>query len=784
MKKYIKLLAFIVINSINIFSQDSIFNNLEYYRVTANYNGSAYNGNTILVYGVGGVIIRSLDDGNNWLQTNLNDSFNIVKITNINKNFFGIIDKRYIIKSIDDGRTWQQYDFGDTTDFYKIIAYDDKLYCLSKFRILILNHQMELLKNYSLISDTTYFDFTITNNNLIYSAGKGKLGIIDLTNDNTNFIDLKDIGICSDCPVIKNLFSDADITYFNLNYDLYEYDGNNIKLIFTPIKSGIYAANKGEVFELYNIINTSSNLDSLYFIKINKVTKKDLQIKKPGNDRYISGLIFKDLNFITKDTIIAVGKDKLIYMSYNRGTNWVLKSHFNVSSDYGDIFMFDSLHSNRASKYAKFVKTTDGGITWLPQKNYNPNFINLEFSDPSNFGKTFFSDKNNGFVYRQEKIKGELNLAYTKDGCETVNLKNVDELIINPPDKSYISLYHNNNIIFVIPSFYNNKYIVDKYTHIFRLNDTLGLIKRTFIDSAQILFMDKFENNVLYAILINYRYPRIENNHWYFDSLNYSLISSVDNGDSWNKEMDFDLPKSDFWPSSITKVKDNIFIPFTYYPIDFSSHKTDIFLLNIKTKQLNKILSDDSLYVNTYGIISINDRTYFNGNILTKDKWCAEILVNDDIDNQPTVWRALPPQKRYRYFISAKNDSLIYLFGYDSLFNSNVIWFAKSKKITGVEVQTEVLNKMYLTPPSPNPAKDFVKTRIYWDNNYDFEDASISVYNILGYQILDKKQFSFTQINSYSGELIWDSSNYPSGVYFISVKLGPNSITLPLVIIH
>ena len=91
---------------------------------------------------------------------------------------------------------------------------------------------------------------------------------------------------------------------------------------------------------------------------------------------------------------------------------------------------------------------------------------------------------------------------------------------------------------------------------------------------------------------------------------------------------------------------------------------------------------------------------------------------------------------------------------------------------------------MYLTPPQPNPAKDLVKTRIYWDNNYDFEDASISVYNILGYQVSDKKQFSFTQNNSYSGELTWNSKDYPTGVYFISVKLGPNSFTLPVVIIH
>ena len=784
MKRFIKLFWFIVINSICIFSQDSIFNNLDYYRVTANYNGSAYNGNTILVYGDGGIIIRSMNGGNNWIQTNLNDSFNIVSISNIGKIFFGISNKRYIIKSTDEGETWQEFDFGDTTDFYKIIAHNDKLFCLSNFRILILNQQMELLKNYTLISDTTYYDFTISNNNLIFSAGKGKLGIINLLDDNTNFIDLKDFGICSDCPVIKNLFSDGDITYFNLNYDLYEYDGNNIRKIFTPIKSGIYAANKGEVFEIYNIINISSNLDSLYFIKINKETKKAIQIKKTGNDRYISGLNFKDIKFINNDTIIAVGKDKLIYMSYNRGTNWVLKSHFNVSTDYGDIFMFDSLHSNRASKYAKFVKTTDGGITWLPQKNYDPYFINLQFSDPSNYGKTFFSDKNNGFVYRQEKIKGKLNFAYTKDGCESVNLKNVDELIINPPDKSYISLYHNNNIIFVIPSRFEIKYMVDKYTHIFRLNDTLGLIKRTFIDSAQILFMDKFENNVLYAILINYRYPRNVNNQWIFDSLYYSLISSVDNGDSWNKEMDFDLPKSDFWPYSITKVKEKIFIPFRYYPIDYSSHITDIFLLNIKTKQLNKIFTDDSLYIGTLGIININDRIYINGYILTKDKWYAEILVNDDIDNQPTVWRALPPQKRYRCFISSKNDSLIYLFGYDSLFQTNVVWFDKSKTITGVDVQTEVLNKMYLSPPHPNPAKDFVKTRIYWDNNYDFEDASISVYNILGYKVSEKKQFSFTRINAYSGELTWDSSNYPSGVYFISVSLGHGTKAIPVVIIR
>ena len=91
-------------------ANDSFWDNFNITRISTNFNGSAYNGSSILVYGDGGIILKSTTGGSKWEQINLNDSINIIDMVNINSNFFGVSNRKYIIFSNDNATTWNYKD--------------------------------------------------------------------------------------------------------------------------------------------------------------------------------------------------------------------------------------------------------------------------------------------------------------------------------------------------------------------------------------------------------------------------------------------------------------------------------------------------------------------------------------------------------------------------------------------------------------------------------------------------------------------------------------------------
>ena len=83
------------------------FNKIDFYRINSDFNGSVYNGSILLVYGNGGVILKSSDIGNNWEQINLNDNLNIINMIYTDNQFVGLSDRNEFIFSKDNGISWE-----------------------------------------------------------------------------------------------------------------------------------------------------------------------------------------------------------------------------------------------------------------------------------------------------------------------------------------------------------------------------------------------------------------------------------------------------------------------------------------------------------------------------------------------------------------------------------------------------------------------------------------------------------------------------------------------------
>jgi hypothetical protein len=505
MKKIIISILFIFcINT--LFAGNLLLDQFDISRVTTNYNGSCFNGNSILVYGDAGVMVRSTDKGNSWHKINLSDEYKIVSMTCVNKDFVGVLNRDFIVRSIDNGENWQ-YNSYPNKSFFKILLYENNLYCMTENSIIILNTALEMTNEIPIeVKDSNYYDFEILLNKIYYPSGKGKLTEYNLISKESKEIDLANIGLSDASILPTNLFVENSKLYFSQKYQLCSYQNNSASLVFKPIKNGVYCGNNNEIFELYNVTFNSDNIDSLYFVKIN-TNQTSTRINQNINDRYVTYMNFTNVNFLSKDTIIAVGKNNLIYMSNNRGKNWNLISHYNPAKEPGSIQRYDNDYGILVSQGIKFIKTTDGGTTWLPQENYYKYFTKeSRFNDLYNYGSSFLNiDKNKTYAYYNPSYQGDTNFVITNNGGNTINLKNINNIIgisKRENQKSFMFNTHSESYF----SYPCNLY--PWYFHkLFKINEDLHFEYLGYIDSVNLDFLDYYDDKFI-SVATNFRYPR------------------------------------------------------------------------------------------------------------------------------------------------------------------------------------------------------------------------------------------------------------------------------------
>lgn len=97
---------------------------------------------------------------------------------------------------------------------------------------------------------------------------------------------------------------------------------------------------------------------------------------------------------VREDTIIAVGSNKLISVSYDGGKSFEFKSVFKGSYEgYDNIDILDDSIIFVVIGYS-FYRTTDGGITWLPQ-HYSHYYYNIYYDTPQIY---YFFEDGQGFA--------------------------------------------------------------------------------------------------------------------------------------------------------------------------------------------------------------------------------------------------------------------------------------------------------------------------------------------------------------------------------------------------
>jgi hypothetical protein len=768
MKRNYILILGIIIFGINLYAQDAYFKGMKIQLSNPDWNGSIFFKNTIYVYGEGGMILKSTDKGQNWSQFCINDSMNITKMVSNDNEIYGISQNQFIFKYSGVGDNWTIKDYGPSFKLNGLGVANGKIYCMNENKIYSVNSNLELLKEFEYTTDTAYYEMATMGNYIFYAAGKGKIGIINLTNNQQETIDLAQKGLCTNCRVPLFFITGTNKFYFFVRTDFFEFDANskNITKIKNPIKIsdaafGIYND------KLYNIYtfedNFINNLDSLYFYEYDRNGDVWNRIANYNNEYYIFGLKFTSMNFIDNNTIIAVGKDKLIFMSYDGGKTWSLK---NSLTKYGSIKVFPSGVNIAASGF-RFSVSTDRGVTWLPQKQYLRQYTSKSSSN-FKYSRPYIISEDFAFTLSPSYHTTDTNITIFRNKLQNVYLQNYYTGQLKDEYLNVVNIFgnlfifeHSNVQVSKDDSVRRNIMLAERID----IGDTLNFKPMTFLVNTSFIGGGTFENK-FYAMVKDYS-----------DSLNikYAILSAEDsNGVIRPKYMKFesylDIPANDvnfYMPSKPFMLNQMMIMPFKdsknfyIYGYDVIKKTTEILYTDSATNILTAFSSfnyKNNIYINYYYVI--------------KNKLYAGLLKNSDFANNSKEWT----KDTNRFVITEilyESDSLKVVSGYDNLVNpSKLKILYLNPTINSVTEQVEAKSYMYITDPIPNPAKTQTKFLLYYPINKDLSNIEISVYNILGQIVADGSSFSIVSVNGYTAEINWSIDKLPQGVYFVNIKLG------------
>jgi len=123
----------------------------------------------------------------------------------------------------------------------------------------------------------------------------------------------------------------------------------------------------------------------------------------------------------------------------------------------------------------------------------------------------------------------------------------------------------------------------------------------------------------------------------------------------------------------------------------------------------------------------------------------------------------------------------------DSLRPFNYYKITLKKQEPSIVKEPTVEKRYYTThfwasEPYPQPAKVRVKARVAWDGSFDLQEAIDGVYDTMGRKVEGKERIRVDARSTTSGELEWECSGVPAGIYFILIRWSGGSETVPVVV--
>lgn len=790
----------LIVNIINLISNEISFTPE---RMMTDFNGVVYNGNNIICYGNYGIITFSKDKGKKWYQINIGDKYNIKKLVTLDRELYGITDYS-LLKSTDDGISWMNKEIRTNPDIISLKLVDNSIFILTKNSLLKsdLNLNIDTKPIIELDPNQLYKEIEEHNGSIYLlsdvatNIGKKHILKYNISSKLTDTLLLDTVYISHQFKNnVSNLkFKGNDIYYLDEKISLDYPNDNKYETIMKSTDNGKTWIRYSFGDCLFRIIN--DDLMCLSYLK-NQIVLSIIQdtiyqnyysIKKLITDTTSVPVIEQRLNFsylndyikINDDTLIAVGNNKLIAISYNGGVKW------NIISFYYDILLYTDIKyfsverppivlNDNSIIYTNRYRTTNGGITWIP-------ILTTEAEKLKEFSADFYYFDRNGKGFFAKHEVARLNLLISNNYGETYSQTNyeIPSMAKAGANLTNPGLEIKDRILFAKATssgYYSTVYIFNKYNQ---------LINSVKIDSVLIINIVKDQNSNLYTIGISMPNGIKDNK-----SFKYHLLLSKDLGDSWEiilKDMPlekrifnnfyFEPFKYIFAYKNFIIIPDIWTEPTKLYIFDTNESKFDSIYIPFK---ISKIYNAIFSYKGDFFAISENNTFYRTNNFGSKNIQWDSVHISKFLTNwQNYQPGSNSPGRDIIYSVWTDDNQIIlltlktkniYLVDQPFIyFQSNIVRLFKREPSLVDEIETE---RVYLWSgePFPTPSIDYVKIPVYWNNIYDIKNAIINFYDFLGNKLISPS-FSIEPINNFSANIVLNCKELKSGIYFISINLG------------
>lgn len=470
-------------------------------------------------------------------------------------------------------------------------------------------------------------------------------------------------------------------------------------------------------------------------------------------------------NFVNNATIIVVGRSKLIFVTYDLGKTWELKSFVQgvPNKIYDDkMYVTGGIYSSISN---------DGGMTYTPQRITDTSACHTcRFTD---IYQTFISPEGKGFLHGRVQFDNYANIGFTQDFGRTFQFKSALE-------------FYSNGFKFAT----NFALIGDEYYNIINRRTTSSNPLLPFKWVTYGFYFDKNDFSKYRQVVLDtskhkyyYIYPENETNYTeVLQSIEANhpkdqyleIRSTTDKGETWTSDHRIKNYSESY--KFYEHNKDSLFITsynLTYYgDIDYMNR---VYLYDRTRGALDTLFIEDEVEQKNLQVVYFDNSFYLMGDKILKK-------ANKDLSS----WDEVPnwPSKNPTFGdVVSSNDVLLVKYN-DEIRQEKNFYLNNYYKIV-VDKTTNIESpKITLRTYSayPNPATNLVKAELYWESGFDIRKSIKGVYDVNGNKVADKNTIIVTNTDNYSGTLEWNCSNYQSGLYFIFIEHGDNRQSVPIMI--
>ena len=795
--------------------------------------------NKIIVYGSLGQLLVSSDYGHTWEQQNVGDCSNIRKMININDTLWGILENCSIIKSTDFGSSWERIQLPINDTLLNFLIVDNKFVLRGVSSLYILDRNLQIISSYQndtlkiIPSGSNYDELAVPFHSLGYSTllrlgnkiifptpeyASSGFGYYDLSQKKFFFINLENI-INKNDPILD--FYPYDLFYINgepilrITSNLYKVDTSltSFKYFFkdtlfanffdtTWVKKGnrFWRLDWNSYFVWNNKLFVMQDADSLVhdstfygylwdgkralkyldesptdtFETFGETFKNVYLASLPyGYDWYnpILGRYFSKPSILFDDSIFVFllrlnfYSTRALLISDSYFKKWKLISFLKgypiqIFNDSIYFFYWNYAQNYKSHRSEIFI-TYDAGETFQPLIRYNPNVDSLPNSLQGFKEVYIFQTDTNGkgFILGNCPDAG-LSLIRTNDFWKTFYSPKTSYSF--PSSFQSSNFVRNDSNYFFVLSETSRTYWELWYHSWFYLLDTSFInANRVRVDSfLAVQYILPYANGHILFCIVNDSVQPLRN---YFE-----IRKTSDFGKSFDVlyRTNADWSIVQFYEHN----KDSIFFT-TEFP-----NKLYLYLpLTNELKLLWEAEEGDFRPL----LMVISDRFYLVGRGL--------FLENTDRSDL-TQWREGEWDYGKPNFESVIFRGNVAIAGLsDSLRPFNYYKITLKKQEPSVVKEPTVEKRYYTThfwasDPYPQPAKVRVKARVAWDGSFDLREAIDGVYDTMGRKVEGKEQIRVDARSTTSGELEWECSGIPAGIYFILIRWSGGSETVTVVV--